>query len=119
MIRPALIVAMLAALSAVPAHATRDDAEIQHLLSTIGNSGCTFVRNGTDHPAQAAEDHLRMKYRHAGSRIGTAEAFIERLASESSWTGQPYLIRCGADQPVPSGDWLSHQLREFRETRSG
>jgi hypothetical protein len=119
MIRSALIAATLATLWAIPAYATQDDAEIQHLLSAIGSSGCTFTRNGTDHPAQAAEDHLRMKYRHAGSRIGTAEAFIERLASESSWTGQPYLIHCGADQPVPSGDWLGNRLSEFRETRSG
>ena len=118
MIRSALTAATLAALTAMPAYATHDDVEIQHLLSAIGSSGCTFTRNGTDHAARTAESHLRMKYRRAGTRIETAEAFIEQLASESSWTGQPYLIRCGADEPVQSGDWLGNQLSEFRETHS-
>lgn len=119
MSRPALVIAILAALLAGTAYAVDDHAEIQHLLSAIGSSGCTFIRNGQDHPAEEAEDHLRMKYRRAETRITTAEAFIERLASKSSWTGRPYLIRCGADSAVPSANWLTNRLDQFRAARSG
>ena len=118
-IRPGLNIALLAALLATPAYATRDGAEIQYLLSAIGSSSCTFTRNGTNYRPEEAEDHLRMKYRRAGTRITSAEAFIERLASESSWTGQPYLIRCGINDPTPSGDWLTRKLGEYRRSYSG
>jgi len=87
--------------------------EIQYLLTTVGDSNCTFTRNGKDHSAVEARDHLAMKYRRAGSRVKTAEAFIEHLASESSWTGKPYLIQCG-EESVPSRNWLTERLDRFR-----
>ena len=36
-------------------------AEIEHLLTEIGGSGCTFIRNGDRHSAEDAEDHLRIR----------------------------------------------------------
>ena len=106
---------LLAALMSLPAMAATPDAEIQHLLDVVGDSGCSFNRNGKDHSADEARDHLAMKYRRAGSRIKTAEAFIKHLASESSWTGRPYIIECDGNS-VPSREWLTEQLMSYRTT---
>ncbi|MFW2405536.1 MAG: DUF5329 domain-containing protein [Gammaproteobacteria bacterium] len=107
---------LFAAMTALPALATTPDIEIQYLLDAVGDSSCTFNRNGKEHSADEARDHLAMKYRRAGSRrIKTAESFIKYLASESSWTGKPYSIECDGAS-VPSRDWLTDRLTTFRAT---
>ncbi len=111
--RSYICVALLATLLTLPAICASLEEEIQHLLSAVGNSGCTFFRNRKQHTATEAEAHLTMKYNRAGSRVKTAEVFIDRLASESSWTNKPYLIKCG-DDSSPSRDWLTTELEKFR-----
>ena len=91
-------------------------AEIEHLLTTVGSSDCVFIRNGKRHDAQDAEDHLRMKYRRGKRYAPTTEAFIERLASKSSMSRKLYHIECPGAEPVPSGEWLSQRLAEYRDT---
>ena len=108
---PAAIVA--GALLAIAAHASSAH-EIQHLLDYVGGSSCTFVRNGVESDAAAARKHLATKYRYARSRIGSAEDFIQLVASRSSMTGEPYLVRCGSSQSL-SADWLTDELRRYRE----
>ena len=92
-----LLVGLWAAVGSAGA-ADRADAEIEQILAAVGRSGCTFVRNGTPHSAPDAEDHLRMKFRKGARYVKTAEDFIDRLASASSWTGKPYRVQC-RDQP--------------------
>jgi hypothetical protein len=46
--------------------------------------------------------------------VQSAEQFIERAASSSSTTGQPYLVQCGSGAPVQSGTWLLSQLQAMR-----
>lgn len=88
---------------------------IEFLLQSIGNSGCRFIRNGSTHTSAEAEKHLRMKYNRTRSRIRTAELFIDKLASASSWTGKPYAVNCSDREPEPSRLWLYRKLDEFRE----
>ena len=89
-------------------------AEIDHLLVYIGATSCTFVRNGTPGTATQARDHLAGKYQFGKGRISTAEEFIQNLATQSSMSGQPYVIRCGkTDQPA--GVWLAEELRRYRK----
>jgi hypothetical protein len=90
------------------------EREIEYLLDTIGNSGCIFVRNGSRHTAEKAEEHLRMKYQRGKRYAKTAELFIERLASKSSISKKVYTIECPGADPVPSGDWLMAVLTEYR-----
>jgi len=111
--RTGIFISLLAVILTAPALAATPDQEIHFLLTAVGDSGCGFTRNGKRHSAAEAEAHLAMKYDRAGSRIKTAEAFIDRLASESSWTGKPYLIQCDAES-VPSRDWLTERLVHFR-----
>ena len=98
------------------ATSTEPGVEIEHLLHAIGQSDCVFTRNGTHHSATEAEDHLRMKYDRTRSRIKTAEAFIDHLASKSSWTRKPYSIQCTDGAPEPSRQWLYRELSQFRQT---
>jgi len=100
----------------LPCAAMADSAqeEIDYLLDTVGHSGCTFVRNGTEHSASEAEAHLRLKYRKGAKYAKTADDFIARLATQSSWTRQAYVIACPDVPREPSGAWLSKRLADYR-----
>ena len=91
-------------------------AEIDFLLTTMGQSNCTFIRNGKEYDAEDAEAHLRMKYRRGKRYAPTSEAFIENLASKSSMSRKPYLISCDGAEPGESGPWLKELLHEFRSS---
>ena len=106
----------LAVLLLTPLLAAADStkSEIEYLLSAIGSSECTFVRNGKRHSAERAESHLRMKYERGRRYATSAEAFIERLASKSSWTREVYVIECPGAEPEPTGSWLTKRLEELR-----
>jgi hypothetical protein len=100
----------------LPFVALADDAvpaEIDYLLSSIGSSDCTFIRNGERYDSRSAEDHLRMKYRRGKRYAPTSEEFIERLASNSYLSKKLYYIECEGEK-MPSGDWLTKRLGEFR-----
>ena len=90
--------------------------EIDHLLEFVAGSSCTFVRNGTDYPAQKASEHLAGKFRYAASRITTADGFIRDLASRSSVSGEAYRVKCGKVD-IPAGVWLTQELQRHRESR--
>jgi Family of unknown function (DUF5329) len=92
--------------------------EIDYLLASVGRSACTFIRNGEQHSAKDAEAHLRMKYRRGKRYASSSEKFIERLASKSSLSKQPYYIKCGEDEQMAFGEWLTQRLREYRATQS-
>jgi hypothetical protein len=87
--------------------------EIQSLLRRLESSNCRFNRNGVWYSAADARRHLERKLQSAGS-LRNAEQFVERIASKSSTTGEPYLVSCDAVAPVRSRDWLLSELRELR-----
>ena len=95
----------------------KSDPEVEYLLSFVQSSGCTFHRNGSDHDAAGAADHLRLKYRRGGKYVNNAEQFIDRLATESSWTGQKYTVSCQGEEQG-SGEWLHQALDDYRKSKS-
>ncbi|PMQ06799.1 hypothetical protein DyAD56_02695 [Dyella sp. AD56] len=121
-----LIAATLLAYTSIflvlPVHAESDDAsqrEIAALLSFVGHSSCTFIRNGTAYPATQAEGHLedKLHYLQRKGKVHSAEDFIQLAATESSMSGKPYLVRCdGKEQP--SADWLNEELTRLRNAGS-
>ena len=112
-----IVMATLILLPGVGA-ASETEAEIEYLVRTVGSSDCTFIRNGKRHSAEDAEDHLRMKYRRGKKYAATAEDFIKYLASASSWTKKPYFIECTGNEAVPTGDWLTAHLDEYRNGKA-
>jgi hypothetical protein len=104
-------------LAATPSTAGR--AEIEHLLAFVAKSGCQFNRNGTWHPAPEASAHLAKKERYLEDRgqIASPEDFIAQAATKSSITGKPYTVRCGSEPAIASDEWLTAELRRFRQGR--
>ncbi|MFV8819928.1 DUF5329 family protein [Haliea sp. E17] len=111
---PGLLALSLAALAQGAGTSAR---EIDYLIAFVGGSGCTFHRNGSDYPASEAADHLQLKYRRGARYADTAEHFIDRLASESSWSGKPYTVTC-AGKTESSRAWLHRALDSYRQTGS-
>jgi hypothetical protein len=112
--RASALITALVLLWSATAFAGDAEVEIEYLITTVGESGCTFIRNGSRHDAEDAASHMRLKYRRGKRYATTAELFIERLASKSSFSGKPYAIECPGSKAVPSGDWLTARLQEFR-----
>jgi len=100
-------------LLASSSQANTADTEIHFLLQFVASSGCVFERNGSRHQATDAADHLRLKYRRGRKYADTAEHFIDRLASQSSWTGRTYTVECDG-QVSESGSWLHQALQQYR-----
>ena len=96
--------------------ATKMQTEVNILLGFVEGSGCEFYRNGTWHDSKAAQAHLRDKYKYlvASNLINTAEEFIERAATESSFSGKPYEVRCNGGATITSNQWLRKELARIR-----
>ena len=90
--------------------------EVNFLLGYVEGSGCGFYRNGTWNDSKAAQAHLRDKYKYLAARnlINTTEDFIERAATKSSFSGQPYQVSCNGGAAVTSNQWLRAELARFR-----
>jgi len=111
-------VAMLLALApqaraATPAIAEQEAA---YLIAAVEASGCLFYRNGMRYDAARAAAHLREKYAlvATGNAIVTGEAFIEKVATKSAFTGLPYEIDCPGHARVTVATWLSDVLARHR-----
>ena len=91
-------------------------AEIDYLLLYIQTAGCSFYRNGTWYDGPRAKEHLKSKYDYLAERnqIGAAEDFIDKAATKSSMSGNPYKIRCANSGEVESGPWLRQVLLHHR-----
>lgn len=111
-----IAVLVVIGLTQATAHADEIPAEINYLLTTMGGSDCTFIRNGNEYNAEDAEAHLRMKYGRGKRYASTTEDFIKNLASQSSMSGKPYYIACNGEEKTESGTWLMQLLLEHRAT---
>ena len=85
---------------------TQASQEIQLLIKAVEQSDCTFHRNGKTYTAQEGADHLRLKLKRGDKYADTAEHFITRLASKSSWSGEPYMIESADGEKQPMHAWL-------------
>jgi hypothetical protein len=95
-------------------------AEVEYLLTAVASSGCEFDRNGEWFDSQKASSHLRVKYDAlvALGRPVTAVDFIDKVATKSSLSGRPYLIRCAGGEPAPTNQWLREVLERYRRCAS-
>lgn len=98
-----------------------EQSKIDYLLKQIEKSEAIFIRNGKEHPSEAAVKHLKMKLDSAKNSWfapdeskWTAIMFIEKIASKSSMSGKPYLIKV-KDKKVKAKDWLMNKLKQYNE----
>ena len=117
----ALILAagLLAAGGALAATPEPARGEINYLLGAVEKSGCKFNRNGSWHDATAARKHLEKKFAYLDKKdlAPTTELFIERGAANSSSSGKPYQMQCAGVKPVTSSEWLTAELKRYREKK--
>ena len=112
--RPVFLPILLLWLLATSGQANEEAAaKIEYLLDSIGGSECVFIRNGSEHEAADAEDHLRMKYRRGKKWVSSPEFFIKRIATKSSFSGKPYRIHCVGQKEQLTAEWLTEKLREY------
>ncbi|VWX55480.1 conserved hypothetical protein [Burkholderiales bacterium 8X] len=73
-----------------------------------------FVRNGKDHDAAVAAQHLRAKYKHFKSEIATADDFIRLCATRSESSGELYRVRLGSGPEQEAGVMMKAELARLR-----
>ena len=111
------LLALSATLANAGALSSAAKPEIDALLSRLETSGCQFYRNGSWLTGPEAADHLKTKlaYLVKSGSITTADEFIEKAATKSITSGQPYKLRCANQEAQPSAVWLGNELRRLRE----
>jgi hypothetical protein len=84
--------------------------KIESLLDAIASlRDATFLRNGQAYTPTEAVAHLRGKWEAAGMTLSARE-FVEQIASRSSTTGEPYLIRYADGRTEALRDFLLARL---------
>jgi len=114
-----LLLALAAPFAALAAPAPKVTQDVDHLLGYIARSGCNFYRNGSWSDATIAEAHVRTKFDYLARQdeIASVADFIEKAASKSSITGQPYQVKCPGSAPVLASNWLSEELARYQSRR--
>ena len=88
--------------------------KIDKLIAHISNiQGAKFIRNGDEHDAKKAADHLQMKRKNAGNRIKTARDFIDKIATKSSMSGDYYMIIFPNGSKKRACDVLNEELKRL------
>jgi hypothetical protein len=86
--------------------------KIEALITHVeGLKGATFVRGRKTYDAASAVKFLRLKWDSKRAEVKTAGEFIRKIATVSSTTGQPYLMRMSDGNTVPFGEYLTRQLQ--------
>jgi len=87
--------------------------KIDRLLEVIAGSDLTFIRNDQEWSGEMFATLLRDKYEYSGTRYASLSEFIEKVASRSSTTGKPYLVKLPSGDIVDVDTWLRKQAAEM------
>ncbi len=91
-----------------------EEERIDAMIKTLEQlKDAIFIRNDEEYDAKSAADHLRMKWQYAGRRITTARQFITLIATKSSVSGKPYLIRFEDGREMTSEAFLTAELEKL------
>lgn len=115
-----LLCAVMALLLSFPVIAKLNayqQARINAMLDALAQKHeLTFVRNGDPHSCEEAVAHLRLKLSNTRNRIDTAEQFIDKVASSSSITGKPYIVRIPGENDQQAQSYLHTLLARTNKT---
>jgi hypothetical protein len=93
-----------------PAAGRASDAErIQAAIAKVESSGHTFIRNGEEHAAKEAADHLRRKLEGAGEQVKTFDEFVEHVATRSKISGEEYHVKLKDGSSKPLREWIRQE----------
>ena len=92
--------------------------KIQVLIKALESlKEATFIRNDSDYDAKAAARFLRGKWQAQEKEIKTAMDFIDKVASVSSTSGKPYVIRFKGAREVTCGEYLKEELKKLEKSK--
>ena len=98
-----------------------EEAKINYLFMEIQRVEGRFIRNGEEYSPDKAVDHLKMKLENAlnswftpDKETWTAEMFIEKIASKSSFSGKAYQLKLKGGKIVYTATWLDQKLKIYR-----
>lgn len=115
-----ILCAVMALFLTLPAFAKLNayqEARINAMLDALGQKkDLIFVRNGDAHTCEEAVSHLRLKLGNTRNRIDTAEQFIDKVASSSSITGKPYIVRISGKSDENAQPYLHTLIAETDKT---
>jgi hypothetical protein len=99
---------------AVHALSATEQARIERLIKYVeSRTDLQFVRNGSTYSSEDAAKFLRGKLDGMGGNVNTASQFIEQIATRSSSSGQPYLVRHANGQHEHLAAFLTEELRRI------
>ena len=92
--------------------------KIETLIKNVENlKDAKFVRNDSEYGAKMAGSFLRGKWQAHEKEVKTATDFIDKLASVSSTSGKPYVIRFKGAPEVKCGEYLKEELKKLEKDK--
>ncbi len=117
---PALFLAVALGPAQAQERPTTEKQKIEALIKHVAEmKGAKFVRNDKEYDAKTAARFLRGKWEAKEAEIKTAKDFIEKVASVSSTTGKPYLIRPKGGKEMKFGEYLLAELKQLERPPVG
>lgn len=112
-----VIIALLMSLPAFAKLSPHEEARINAMLTALAQKqDLTFIRNGDAHNCEEAVSHLRLKLSNTRNRIDTAEQFIDKVASSSSISGKPYIVKIPGKSDENAKRYLHALIAETDKT---
>ena len=102
-----------------------DQETIQHLINRVKVSGNTFIRNDSNHTSLEAAEHLQGKWRRAKTLLWfktranefTPQQFINKIASQSSYSGEAYRMILKTGEIITTKKWLLQELHKQKKLK--
>lgn len=118
-----LILNIAAALSLMTAAETvfaLNEAELKICEALIEDlrtrTDLSFIRNGSEHSAAEAADHIQRKLDYAKDDLSSVDDFIEHLASSSSLSGRDYLVVDSNGHEITAREYWRARLKSLNLT---
>jgi hypothetical protein len=88
-----------------------EERKIEALIKQVEDlKDAAFVRNGLRYNAAQAATFLRRKWAANQAMVTSARDFIDKVASFSGTSGEPYMIRFRDGREIKSQDFLRTEL---------
>ncbi len=94
-----------------------EEQKISYVINSLGRMDAVFVRNGSEHSPAEAMQHLNMKRKKAGKQIKTCRQFIQEVASKSTVSGDPYMIKFKDGHTETAESYLLKQLQRLEQAK--
>jgi hypothetical protein len=88
--------------------------KIEALINRVSDlKGAKFIRNGTEYDVNTAVRFLRGKWKANDKAVRSARDFVDKVASVSGTSGNPYHIRFQDGRETTSRNFLLGELKKL------